>query len=85
MRMLRSNIVKFLLSNYLVKGVAYLSQLLLIYFLAIEDVGRIRMSLSYYELFNIICGLGLTTSLLKINSNKALSDGEKGKNLFLSI
>ncbi|ENP8413105.1 oligosaccharide flippase family protein [Vibrio alginolyticus] len=85
MKVLKYGIINFMLSNYLVKGVAYLTQLLLIYFLAIEDVGYIRLSLSYYELFNIVCGLGLTTSLLKVNSNKALSDNEKGKNLFLSV
>ena len=82
---MQSALAKFLLSNYLIKGVAYLSQLLLIYFLTIEEIGYVRISLSYLEILNVVCGFGLTTALLKINATPGVSRSKQKENLLFSF
>lgn len=85
LKILNSKLTKFLFSNYLIKGIAYLIQLLLIYFLAVEEIGHIRIAMSYFELFNIICSLGITTSLLKINADKRITKRGKINNTISSL
>ncbi|MEZ9530311.1 oligosaccharide flippase family protein [Vibrio sp. 10N.286.51.F4] len=85
MKVFDSKILSFLFSNYLIKGIGYSTQILLVYILTVEELGHVRIAMSYFELFNIIAGCGLTTTLLKINSNNKITSENKIENTVSSL
>ncbi|MEL6114355.1 oligosaccharide flippase family protein [Photobacterium sp. SP02] len=79
------NLLLFLLSNFLIKGIGYITQLLLIVFISVEEIGYVRISFNYLEVFNILLGLGLVTALLQVNSISWIDENEKSDNLLYAI
>ena len=63
-------------SNLLVQLFGFGSFFLVAWLLVPADFGRILILQSYIEIFSVFCGLGLTTSVLKLCSEKR-SQGEK--------
>ncbi|MEZ9851231.1 hypothetical protein AB4340_12460, partial [Vibrio breoganii] len=82
---MNKNLVYFVASNLLTRGLGYFIQLTLIFFVSVEDVGYLRISQSFIEVGVLIAGFGLTTGILKVNSEQNLCEFERNNNYLTSV
>ncbi|MEH0714121.1 oligosaccharide flippase family protein [Vibrio owensii] len=75
----------FLFSNFLIRGLGYLIQFILIFYISVDEYGLLKVSASYIDIVALSITFGLATSIIKINSSESSSPETKNNNLIYSL